>query len=185
MEEYDSVAYVASPPVLEPTALDVSRRVLEVAAALLAGDGTALKNESSGLAHGRDTWLALAHEAAAAEDEPELAATLHRAWVKRPIGSDGLLYTVGMHLLGQPDVELDPGGPVDEPEVLRDHVATMDALAYYLLMEQPERGIQDGEGFRVSAEGPRWVMSDQPCERFDLMDDISYNPYGYWRLTPG
>jgi hypothetical protein len=181
--EHDTVAYVFSPPVLEPTALDVSRRTLAVAAALLGTEGTALKNETSGLTHGRSTWLELAQEAAEAQGTLELATTLYRAWVKRPITDDGVLFSCGMHLLGQPDVELEPARPGDRQH-LTECVTTMDVFASYLLAEQPEQGVKDGEGFRLTADDPRWILRETPCDRFDMMDDPSYNCYGYWRLTP-
>ncbi|TDC71811.1 hypothetical protein E1200_00965 [Actinomadura sp. GC306] len=43
-----------------------SRRLLEVTAALLRSGAAAVKNESSGVAHGRNRWLALSEQAAEA-----------------------------------------------------------------------------------------------------------------------
>jgi len=59
----------------------------------------------------------------------------------------------------------------------------MDALALYLLAELPADGIRDGEGFRLTAEGSRRVLRHTACQRYDA-DDLFFNPYGYWRLTP-
>ena len=67
VESHDSVAYVMGPPMTRGISLGVSRRLLAVAAALLRGGATAVKNESNALAHGRDQWLTLADQAAGPE----------------------------------------------------------------------------------------------------------------------
>jgi hypothetical protein len=106
----------------------------------------------------------------------ERADALHRAWVRRPIGADGVLYSCGMHLLGQPDVELAAGGS----ELAA--VLWLDALAVYLLAEQPPEGVRDGEGFRLEAGGQRRLLRHLPCDRYPA-DDPFHNPHGDWRLV--
>ena len=103
-----------------------------------------------------------------------------------PVIHDGeVYYSCGMHLLGEADVELAPGSTAEpEPELLLEWVTTMEIASYYLLTEQPEHGVQDGEGFRIAQDAPRWIMNRMECERFEE-DDFFHNPYGYWRLTPG
>ncbi|MER6630374.1 hypothetical protein ABT301_19440 [Streptomyces sp. NPDC000987] len=187
VDAHDSAAYVLSPLTSQFTALDISERALAVTAALLNCGATAVKNESSGVTCGRERWLDLAEMAEAAEDEHDLATVLRRAWVVPALPSrrDGVLYSRGMHLLGEADVELAPGrGHAEELEVRDEWLLTMDAVAHYLLTEQPEQGIQDGEGFRVSPDAPRWVMHRLECERYSS-ESFAFNPYGYWRLTPG
>src|SRR4051794_25151469 len=105
VESHDSVAYLMGPPMTPDRSLDVSRRLLAVAAALLRDGATAIKNESNALTHGRDRWLTLADRAAGG-DGPAVVETLYRAWVKRPIGEDGLFMSCGLHLLGAPDIEV-------------------------------------------------------------------------------
>jgi hypothetical protein len=183
VDAHDSVAYVLSPPISQSTAFDVSRRALAVTAALLANGATAVKNESSGVACGRERWLALADRTAAPENAYDLADALVQAWVVPVLASEDVYYSCGMHLLGEADVELAPG-PIDKPELLHEWVTTMNVAAYYLLTEQPEHGVQDGEGFRISPDARKWIMNRVECEHFEE-DDFFYNPYGYWRLTPG
>ncbi|MGJ5828114.1 hypothetical protein [Streptomyces ossamyceticus] len=184
VDAQDSVAYVLSPPISQATGLDVSRRALAVTAALLANGATAVKNESSGVACGRERWLDLASEAAAAETVDDLAGALVRAWVVPMIYDGEVYYSCGMHLLGEADVELAHGTTgVPEPKLLLDWMATMQIASYYLLTEQPEHGVQNGEGFRITQDAPRWIMNRVECERFED-DDFFHNPYGYWRLTP-
>jgi hypothetical protein len=176
IDAHDSVLYLMSPPVTPATALQVTRATLRVTAALLRSGATAAKNESCGLAHGRDRWLSLADEAEKAAPGVDLAAVLHCANVRRPIGAGDVLYSCGMHLLGRPDVEVPAGGP--ELQAVR----WLDALAGYLLAELPPEGIHDGEGFRLVADGQRRVLRHRPCDRYPD-DDFFHNPYGYWRLV--
>ncbi|BCJ31806.1 hypothetical protein [Actinocatenispora sera] len=187
---HDSVAYLlprpmralTMPPELRrPVLMDVSRTALAVSAALLRSDATAVKNESSAITHGRDRWLSLADDAAAAATDEELAAMLHAATVKRPVSTGELFYSCGMHLLGAPDAEL-TATPTTDAE--RDEcVALMDALALYLLTEERAATMADGEAFRPTADAPRWLLQHHPDDRHDAVD-FFHNPLGYWRLTP-
>lgn len=174
---HDTVAYLLSPPARPGVAFTVARRTLALTARLLRSGATAVKNESNGLAHGRDRWLDLAYKAYAGQ---EAAVPLYQACVKRPITTGALYFSCGMHLLGAPDVELDhPGAP--HPEDVLDLI---DGLALYLLMEQRTRELRDGETFALEDGADQWVLRHGPCERF-AEDDFFHNPHGYWRLTPG
>jgi hypothetical protein len=178
---HDSVAYVLSPRMTQTTSIDVSRRMLAVTAALLRSGATAAKNDSSGLTHGRERWLTLA-DAAADRIPIVLAEALYRAWVKRPISTSTLLYSCGMHLLAAPDVEVETA-TADGSTPVDNWVELIDSLAIYLLTERRALEIRDGEGFRLDAEAPRWILRKRLCHRYDD-DDFFFNPYGYWRLTP-
>jgi hypothetical protein len=169
-----AVAYILSPSMAADRAQELSREMLAVTAALLDSGGVAAKSESAGIAHGRERWLALA--ARASEPDPVIrAGALQAAWVRRPIHESGVLYSCGMHLLGEPDIEISARVPD------REAVGWIDALAIYLLAEKPARGVHDGEGFRQVAEGPRKVLRFVPCTRYDA-DDFFFNPHGYVRL---
>ncbi|WP_010308677.1 hypothetical protein [Saccharopolyspora spinosa] len=175
VDEHDSVAYVLAKGGQEHAPY-ISERMLAVVAELFERLGaTAIKSESSGLAHSRETWLALAEDAA----KPD---ALRRAWVKRPIHSGDVLHSCGMHLLGVPDVELETEGLLDESR-LGEWVELIDGLAGYLLTEPRAAEIRDGEGFRLAEDAPRWLLHQHACDRYDD-EDIFFNPYGYWRLTP-
>jgi hypothetical protein len=180
VDAHTDVLYLLSPAYTDGTAVNVAHRTLAATAALLRDGAAAAKGECSGIAHGRDRWLELADRADAAghAESPllDLASALHQAWVRRPIGDAGWLYSCGMHLLGRPDIEF--------PDDDQDWLDWMDALALYLLAEYPAEGVRSGEGFRLSADGPRRVLRHTPCDRYDA-DDLFFNPYGYWRLTPG
>ncbi|GAA2446547.1 hypothetical protein GCM10010191_74520 [Actinomadura vinacea] len=174
VESHDTVVYLLSRPIFPFVAMDVARWTLGLTATLLRSGATAVKNESSGLTHGRERWLELAGDA------EKSVVPLYRAWVKRPIADGhGLYFSCGMHLLGVPDIEIEASGDPD-PEDLADLI---DALALYLLTEERAQEMQDGEGFRLDEDAPRWILSRRPCERYED-DDFFFNPYGFWRLTP-
>jgi hypothetical protein len=173
-----AVLYALSPPLPAGEAMAQSARALAVVQALLDAGATAVKSESSGIAHGAARWRQLAARLAKAErlgDALERAATLHAAWVRRPIRDGALLHSCGMHLLGAREVELRPGA------VLSEDLGWMDLLALYLLAEQPGRGPQDGEEFRQRHDGERRTLWLRACERYDD-GDFAFNPYGSWQL---
>jgi hypothetical protein len=173
--EHRAVAYVLSPPLSPREAPELSARMLRLVAALLGAGGVAAKGESSGIAHGARRWRELA-EGCGSGDVLARGMALRDAWVRRPlVERDGALYSCGMHLLGEPDVELP-----SELEPL-EAVEWIDALGLYLLTEKPARGLRPGETFRPSAEHPRRVLRLRPCERYEE-DDFFFNPYGYWDL---
>ena len=176
VEDHDSVAYLVSRQVFPFVAVDVARWTLELTAKLLRSGVTAVKNESNGLTHGRERWLELA-EGAASQDKSVLP--LYLALVKRPIADDGLYYSCGMHLLGHPDIEIAWKGEPDAAELAR----LIDGMALYVLTEERAEEMQEGEGFRLSDDEPRWIISRVQCDRYEE-DDIFFNPYGFWRLTP-
>ncbi|TDD72464.1 hypothetical protein E1293_32795 [Actinomadura darangshiensis] len=181
VESHHTVAYLLSMPMMRELAADTSRRLLAATAALLRAGAGAVKNESSGITHGRDRWLALADLAADAKDE-ELASALVAAWVKRPIYDGHVLYSCGMHLLGAPEVEIEVEEAQLTDDGLPDLVAQLDTLATYLLTDPRASEIEDGAGFRMTEDAPRRLLRTGPCDRYDE-DDFFFNPYGYVRLT--
>lgn len=177
---HSAVAYILSPPIRKEHATDISGRALLLTEALLRGGAVAAKGEGAGIAHGRARWLELAEEFAQAKEDGDThaaGASLYWAWVRRPIFDDdeGIYYSCGMHLLGKRDAE------IEASLELSDALEWMDLLGLYLVGDRPARPLKDGEGFRLKDEGPRRVISFQPCERYEE-DDFMFNPYGYIRL---
>ena len=178
---HSAVAYVLSPPIDRAEAESISAAALLLVAELLKAGGVAAKSESAGLAHGRDRWLELASQYRKAienSDAYTASAALYRAWVQRAIHDEDTnsLYSVGMHLLGHRDVEVD-----DDLEV-SDAVKWIDLMGLYLVADKPKRALREGEGFRLRDNGPRRIIELDDCQRY-AKDDFFFNPFGYIRLA--
>jgi hypothetical protein len=172
---HTAVAYIMSSPIPADQAIAISGTTLAMIDALFAADvAVAIKDESAGIAHGAARWRELATRATSNE-LLERASALQHAFVRRPLSDDGLLYSCGMHLLGDRDVEVSASADVF------DDIGWIDLVALYLLAEKPDTGVHDGEGFRQTEDGERRVLRGYPCERYEN-DDFFWNPYGYWRL---
>ena len=98
------MADVISPPVDRAKSIIVAQQVLELIGKLFAAGATAIKDESPGLAQGKARWLTLIQRAKAGATDDATQALIE-ATVRRPIGSDDLLYSCGAHLLGVRDIE--------------------------------------------------------------------------------
>lgn len=180
IDAHSAVAYVLSPSIQKEDAEAISAKALLLVAELLNNGGIAVKSESAGLAHGASRWLELAsqyREAIRKGDFHTASAALYRAWVQRPIHDEdtNTLYSVGMQLLGLPDVEVDDGLSFS------DAVRWIDLMGLYLVADKPSRSLRNGEGFRLSESGPRRIIAIEDCYRY-AEDDFFFNPYGYLRL---
>jgi hypothetical protein len=178
---HSAVAYILSPPIKKKESESISTMALLLVAELLNSGGVAAKSESAGLAHGRERWIELAlqyRKAIKDGDAHAASAALYRAWVQRAIHDDDTnsLYSVGMHLLGHRDVE------VDDDLDLSDAVKWIDLMGLYLIADKPNRALRAGEGFRLSESGPRRIIEISDCHRY-AEDDFFFNPYGYIRLV--
>lgn len=161
VKRHSAVAYVLSPSFDRGQAVMVSAAALQLTARLIQAGATAVKSESAGVAHGLDHWVHLAQNEA-----------LRPAWVRRPIRDKEALYSCGMHLLGQPDIEC--AGRFEELEAVR----WIDALT-----EQAMRGpLNVNNPYSVDAQTPKKRLRRVPCERF-AEDDFFFNPYGYVRVV--
>ncbi|WP_238015642.1 DUF4261 domain-containing protein [Dactylosporangium sp. AC04546] len=171
VERHDTVAYLLSEPVRRAAAGDVAARMLGLVAKLFTAGATAVKNESSGITHGRARWLELAGLAAGGNPDRRIVA-LYRAWVRRPVRTGPDMSSCGLHLLGVPDIEM-AGGTADD-------VPTMDAFAGYLLLGRP--ALYSGDTFRAAPGAKRWTVEHGADVRHP--DDFFHNPFGIWRLSP-
>lgn len=173
IEAHSAVSYILSPRMTPDNALAVSRQTLALVAALLQAGAFAVKGESSGIAHGRAFWLELDDYASSS-----LESALIRAWVRYPIGDHSCLYSVGMHLLGMPDIEIDRTG-ISEEEA----VDVMIGFMHFLLIDRPQN-LDAGHTFHTQPDSTRFQLSRERCTRYEE-DDFFHNPYGYWRLCEG
>ncbi len=181
IDTHSAVAYILSPPINRAESESIAATALLLVAELLKNGGVAAKSESAGLAHGRERWLELAIQywkAINDADAHAASATLYRAWVQRAIYDEDTnsFYSVGMHLLGHRDVEVDAGLECS------DALKWIDLMGLYLVADKPNRVLRSGEGFRLGDDGPRRIIQLGNCDRY-AVDDFFFNPYGTIRLA--
>lgn len=175
--KHESVLYILSKNYTAAEAPEVARTMLLVGAKLLAAGATAMKCESSGVAHSRVRWTVLAIQADNPADHAERCAGLFSAYPQYPIQSEADLYTCGMHLLGKPDLIA--------PSALMSVEAAVElfrAFAMYLLVERADGGFASGHTFSVSETATRYRVVWEPCSGY-AEDDFFFNPFGRWRFT--
>jgi hypothetical protein len=137
---------------------------MAAAGGLLRAGGLAVKVETAGIAHSRETWLEFV--------EKRYLFSAHRALVVYVTGEQ--VYSCGMHNLGYRDAIVDAGAAADPAELLK-------VFTYYLFTENPT--IRPGETFSVAPGTPVYRVEDEPCALYDG-DSLFTNPYGMWRLSP-
>lgn len=157
MLTHESVAYVLSPDLQQQTSVDTGALALGLIDALFADGALACKCDTAGVAHGAKHWRKLAARLRDASGS-ERGAILYRAFVRRPLSDEGVLYSCGMHQLGCPDIEY--LGPRDE-------------LAATTLIDRAAKATLNGD---------TGGLPHLPCTRYkgDFFFD---NPYGYLRIT--
>lgn len=151
-----SVAYVLSQDLTADTSAGIAARALGLIDTLFVNGALACKCDSAGVAHGAKRWRTLAAGMPPA-DRHQRGAILYRAFVRRPLSDEGVLYSCGMHLLGCPDIEY--LGPRNE-------------LAATALIDDAAKAVLDGD---------TGGLPHSPCTRYQG-DFFFDNPYGYLRL---
>jgi len=176
VDAHTAVAFVVGAPLVRHKAVEQARTMLRLVSALFGiGGATAVKCESSGIAHGRARWLELARTAAGGVPQ-ERDMALVDAWVRQPLTDNWVVYSCGMHLLGQPDVEVQCGLP--------DHLAMNWINGVCCRSLDPEEGpLRNGGTVELIGQPLRRTLRRQ-CDRYPE-DDLFSNPYGYWHLTEG
>ena len=163
------------------------RKFLRIGCWLLENGGTAMKCESSGIAHSRERWLQLAHEAERGElTTPETWNALFRTLVQFPIADSSEQYSCGMHLLGRPDVIIASALlPANLAGLSQAGTAAflMHSFCWYLLAQCRDKSFVSGHTFQPEARWPIYRLVWEKCQGYDE-DDLYFNPFGRWRFTP-
>ncbi len=168
---HTAVAYLLSGSITLQNAKEVSTRALGLISELFEHGALAVKSESAGIAHGRARWLELG---AFVRDGD--AGALYSAWVRRPLAGDDAYYSCGLHLLGEPDVE------ISNEESPLEALSWLDALGGYLVVEKRPRGVHHGHTFARRSEDSKRTLQARPCTNYDG-EDFFFNPWGYLRIT--
>ena len=127
--------------------------------------GTAVKVDSSGVAHEWDRWLAQIN----GEDWPLYGATVVL------VGGDTHFYSCGMHHFGLAECAvpraLDAGDAAD----------LMNRFNMWRISEAPH--FESGHTFSLDADAPRWRLQHTDDTQHEP-DAGYYNPHGVWVLSP-
>ena len=168
--KHTAVNYVLYPRMHKQDAVDISQKMLSFVAEAFKLGALAVKGESSGIAHGKLRWLELSERSKEPENQ---LSSLYRAWVRLPISDDSKLYSVGMHLIGMKDVEINNcDSAIDD----------LDMFLLYLVVDRAEPNIKNGQTFSKDNESMVYTINGIDCNRYES-DDFFYNPYGLWSLT--
>lgn len=178
IDQHKTVLYVLSDNYPAAQAPTVSLSMLQLGRQLLEAEGSAIKCESSGIAHSRARWIELANQADGAKDAQTRWSALFDAFVQFPVQSETDYYTCGMHLLGVPDLIVDT-----EVLAAEDAVELFGVFALYLLAECPPGSFASGHTFSADKKAPRYRVVWEPCTEYEE-DEFFFNPFGRWRFTP-
>lgn len=169
ISKHTTVNYVLSPSMKKGSEVEISSKALALVAEAFNRGALAVKGESSSIAHGKQRWIEL-FEKSKINEEKLLA--LYRAWVRLPISDQNKLYSVGMHLIGMKDVEIQQSNlAIDD----------LDLFLLYLVVDKAEPNIRDGQTFSRDSDSERYIISSIECSRYET-NDFFFNPNGLWSL---
>jgi hypothetical protein len=198
IDRHSNLLQFRSEPYAPDQAAAACQRMLALGARLLEADGWAMKCESSGISHARETWLKLASRVDLGyrrltqaigtprerlQDRRNFWAVLYQTLVDAPIQVYSVFYSCGMHLLGQPEFI------VKDDHLGGDHAETaadlFEAFAIHFLAECAPVGFQDGQSFgKAPSEASPFQLMWEACTEHGI-DDCMHNPFGRWRFTRG
>ncbi|MEQ1565182.1 MAG: hypothetical protein ABMA64_06050 [Myxococcota bacterium] len=143
-------------------------RVAELGRALRSAGGVAVRMEASGSAWPWEPWLE--------HLDSGLPSAIYSTAVLIARGSDGAVFTCGMHHFDLPDAQI----TMDDPAAA---IAWLDTFNVYQLAESPV--LASGHTFQPDPASDRRALERWPDHRHHP-DDGRHNPFGIWRfLAPG
>ena len=170
VNNHSAVNYVLSPPMRRGDSLIIAQKMLSFVAKAFQIGALAIKGESSGIAHGKKRWIELFEQS---KNSKAQLSSLYRAWVRLPISDESKFYSVGMHLIGMRDAEI---------EISNCAIDDLDAFLLYLVVDRAESKLSNGQTFSKDNDSTVYKINGIFCDRYEV-DDYFYNPYGLWALT--
>lgn len=139
-------------------------RVAELGRALRSAGGVALRMEASGSAWAWDPWLE--------NLDSGLPSAMYATAVLLARGSDGVVFSCGMHHFDLPDAQI----TLDAPSAA---IAWLDTFNIYQLAESPV--LASGHTFQPDPASDRRALERWPDHRHHPTDG-RHNPFGIWRF---
>ena len=146
--------------------IDQARDMMRVGLALLDAGGTAVKIESSGVAHSGAAWRGLIQAGGLVD--------FYAAYVVL-VGGRDVFYSCGMHNLGLPDASAPRSVGVENAARI------LNTFNRYQIFEHPT--LDDGHTFSSAKDEPRFRIAKASCQAYPAGDPF-YNPFGVWKLLP-
>jgi hypothetical protein len=143
---------------------ELARDLLPFAFGLIAAGGVAVKVESAGIAHTPTAGKTLNGSRARMQ-------AMYEAYVA-VIEQSGRLHSCGMHNLGRRDASVPIGSAAQD---------TLRSLLLATLIDDLKPSA--GETFSISEAAPTYRLSDAPTQ-LHAADDLFFNPFGVWELSP-
>lgn len=186
LEAHGAVIYFVSDEFdTDDRAFATAQAALTLAAMAADVGALGIKCESSGIAHHPRRWVALqadVFDAVNARRAGDLDAaitvfhTMIAAWVRMPVLSDdSVLHTVGMHLLGRPEVAV-------EGLTVAEAMPWLTAFGMQQTAGMSPDALRDGIGFRIRGDGPGRILRHQLDPGWYGVDELTHNPWGVWFL---
>ncbi len=163
IDQHQSVVYIIG----EGGSMETADKVVHAGNAFLSAGGWGLKVETSGKAFMKEQWLEITAQKEVKKYFDAFTVLLR--------AEDGAIYSCGFHNIGYRDI-------ICESYISEDvAVDLVVAFAYYLLYDRPV--VEPGQTFSMSAKAPAFRIITENCALYSE-DDLFYNPFGLYRLTP-
>lgn len=161
IDEHTAVVYI----VAKTSGVEVIQDLVSAVSDVLRVGGLAVKIESTGIAHKKETWLQL-------EENKFDLVQLHSHFVTL-VNYETFYSSFGMKNFGYPDILVPPTFSAEETNEV------IGSLSFYMMSEQPV--LQSGETYSNGIEAKFYRMDIKEDDRYDTKH-VYYNPSGVVHL---
>jgi hypothetical protein len=155
------VVYLHFPPDI----LEQRERIIKFTDVVRRAGGTAIKVESSGIAHEWDRW---SHLLTGSSFDLYCSVSIL-------VADRNHYYSCGMHHFGLPECSVPQAMPVQDAADL------INQFNAFQIIDRPR--LTSGHTFSADVDAPRFRMTLEQDLRH-APDDLFHNPHGVWDLTP-
>lgn len=185
VRKHTCIAIIRNQGSLSKSAHLEAARFMKLGQELLDLGGLALSVESTNIYHSKTNWGSYASIIQnCAPDSDDYWAYLLNAYVLLPVTNQNDCHSIGMHLLGKPDMVASLSVLEKSHESKHSQTAAMvlfDQIGYYQLTEGQTRPFASGHTFQLSLESPIFRLTWEKCTQYNE-GNIYFNPYGMWRF---
>lgn len=147
----------------EGGSIDQAHRMMQAACAILEAGGVGVFIDNSALSHGRENWKSMTADGS--------SDAISFAFVSI-IGGSGRLRTMGMHVLGYPELELTLDGNSTGEEAM---------ISMIRYISSGAKAVGNGH-VMIDESGTSYLATQSTQERLDPGNPM-HNPFGHLKLT--